>query len=310
MGALTLHEASKLRTGVVKGEAIIRTFEESSPVLRLMPFRNIAGDAYSYNVEESLPNVGYRGYNEGFSTDIGIINPQTERLSLIGMDIDVDRRLVMTRGPEVRAEQERLAVKGLGLRIARDLVHGDTDADPRQFDGLRKRVTGDQLMAPDPASPGNNGPLKVSTLMAAIDNTMNPVAILMPSALKRRLQIAAYQNLAGYISIDQDEFGYRVTRFDGLPIYDLGHDHENKKILDFNEAGPAGGNDLASVYVISFGGNGVVGLQNGGIMVDDLGEIDTAPVYRTRLEWMIGMAIHSGKAVTRIWGVQDADVVQ
>ena len=308
--ALTLHEASKHRTGVVKAQAIVKTFEESSALLRMLPFMDIKGDAFTYNVEEKLPAVGYRGYNEGFDTSIGIINPQTERLSIVGGDVDVDRRLVMTRGEEVRSEQEMMTVRSAALKISSDFIKGDSDTDPRAFDGLRKRITGDQLFSPDAANPANNAPLSISRLMKAIDETVDASAIILSHDMRRRLQIAAQANLGGSIEFDKDEFGYRVMLFDQLPLITLGRDNDHKHIIDFNEAGPGGGNTSTSVYVVSFSPNGVKGLQNGGILVDDLGEIDDKPVYRTRIEWQVGMAVMSGYSASRIWGITDAPVIQ
>ena len=39
--------------------------------------------------------------------------------------------------------------------------------------------------------------------------------------------------------------------------------------------------------------DGVTGIQNGGMDVRDLGELQTAPVWRTRVEWFTGIAAFS-----------------
>jgi hypothetical protein len=56
------------------------------------------------------------------------------------------------------------------------------------------------------------------------------------------------------------------------------------------------------------GDEGVNGLQNGSIDVRDLGELQTAPVYRTRLEWYSGLAVFNGRAATRLWSISDAAI--
>jgi len=63
-----------------------------------------------------------------------------------------------------------------------------------------------------------------------------------------------------------------------------------------------------SIYVVSFGDGAVQGLQNGGVDVRDLGELQTAPVYRTRVEWYNGFGIFNGRAAARIWSIADATV--
>jgi hypothetical protein len=44
--------------------------------------------------------------------------------------------------------------------------------------------------------------------------------------------------------------------------------------------------------------------------VRDLGEIDALPVYRTRVEWLVAMAVMHGKAVSRVWGITNAAITR
>jgi hypothetical protein len=310
MPALSIHEASKHSTGVVKREAIIRSFLDNSAILRYLPFLDIRGDTYTYNLEDQLPGVGWRGYNEGFETHVGVINPQTEVLKIIGSDVDVDRRIVWTRGEAVRAEQEQSTIRSLSMQINDTMINGDSSTNPRQFDGLRRRITGNQLIPANLSTPNANAPLSMAALLKAIDEVMNPSAILMSPAMKRRLDVAAQQNMGGEIRVGKDDFGFRTSYLNGLPILPVGYDNTGKWIMDFNESGPAGGSQSSSIYIVSFDNEGVRGLQNGGIMVDDLGELDAKPVYRTRIEWQLGLTVHRGRAASRIWGITDAPVTQ
>jgi hypothetical protein len=45
---------------------------------------------------------------------------------------------------------------------------------------------------------------------------------------------------------------------------------------------------------------GVHGLQNGGMQIRDLGELDTKPVFRTRVEHYQSIAIKDGQAAARL----------
>jgi len=56
------------------------------------------------------------------------------------------------------------------------------------------------------------------------------------------------------------------------------------------------------------GEDSLTGLQNGTIDTRDLGELQTAPVYRTRVEWYNGIAILNGRAVARLGGISNAAV--
>lgn len=52
--------------------------------------------------------------------------------------------------------------------------------------------------------------------------------------------------------------------------------------------------EAGHIYAIDFGVmEKVCGLQNGGVSVRDLGEIDSMPVLKTRIEWYCGMAMFS-----------------
>ena len=55
---------------------------------------------------------------------------------------------------------------------------------------------------------------------------------------------------------------------------------------------------------------GVVGLQNGIMEVRDLGELQTMPVMRTRVEWLVGMAVMHGRAAARLRGISNAAVTK
>jgi hypothetical protein len=61
------------------------------------------------------------------------------------------------------------------------------------------------------------------------------------------------------------------------------------------------------VYAVHFGAGapdqGVVGLTNGGVQVMDLGQLETKPVYRTRIEWFVGLALFGPKPAARLKGV-------
>jgi hypothetical protein len=43
--------------------------------------------------------------------------------------------------------------------------------------------------------------------------------------------------------------------------------------------------------------------------VRDLGELDTMPLWRTRVEWYSGLGIFNGAAAVRVWGISNAPIV-
>src|SRR5688500_20228414 len=121
---LTLVEAAKLETGDVKRRAIIELYARNSSVLLAMPFDSIPGNALSYNLEETLPGISFRGVNEAFTEDAGVINPVTENLSIAGGDLDVDRFITETMGSNQRTIREARKVKALALTFTKKFITG------------------------------------------------------------------------------------------------------------------------------------------------------------------------------------------
>lgn len=310
LNALTLVEAAKLETGDVVRQAIIELYAGSSDVLMNLPFNDIPGNAMKYNREESLPGVGFRGVNEAYTPSTGILNPLTEALVIAGGDLDVDKFIVDTMGMAQRSTHEAMKVRALSLAWTKKFIKGDNQSDPREFDGLQVRITGNQKIAAGTTDGGD--PLSLAILDQAIDQTLNPTHLLMSKALRRKLTTAARAtSVGGYITYEKDAFGRQVTMYNDLPIMTVDLDNTNTAILGFNEASnhanatATGG----SIYVLSMGEGGIQGLQNGGIDVRDLGELQTSPLYRTRVEWYNGFAVFNGRAATRVWSISNAAFV-
>jgi hypothetical protein len=307
--AMTLMEASKRFSGEVKRSAVIEQFARSSALLAALPFMDINGNAYSYNVEGKLPNIGFRGVNEGYSEGVGVVNPEVERLRIAGGDLDVDKFLVDTLGGDVRADEEVRKIKALSGFITDRLINGNSVTNPDEFDGFRNRVVGPQLFAADVDAPLANSPLSLESLDAAIDEVEGPTALIMSKAMQRKLIKAARANVGGDIQMsDKDEFGFRVNMYNDLPMLIADVNHLGQRIINFDEVGPAGGVNSTSIYVVSFGDGMITGLQNGAMKVTDLGELETKPVFRTRLDWYVGLAVMHPRSISRIWGIQNADV--
>jgi hypothetical protein len=305
--ALTLIEAAKLHSGNVEKSAVIEQFARSSDLMAAVPFENIPGNALSYNMEGTLPGVAFRGVNESYTESTGIINPQTEALVIAGGDLDVDKFIVDTMGMDQRSVQEMLKVKALSLTITNKFIKGDSTSDPREFDGLQVRCTGNQLIAA--GSTANGTALSLAKMDDLIDAVDNPSAILMNKTLIRRLAAAARStSVAGYLTYTIGAFGQRVTAYNGIPIIPIDKDEAGNVILPFTEACTSGTATGTSIYCVSFGDGAVQGIQNGVMDVRDLGEIQTKPVYRTRVEWYMGMVIYSGRAAARMYSIADGAV--
>jgi len=297
--ALTLVESAKLYSGDPVRSSIIEMFARSSEILEVLPIETIPGTAYRYNREETLPNVGFRGVNEAFTEGTGIINPMVEPLVIIGGDLDVDRFIVEKMGPETRAAHEKMKIKAISLKYDKTFIKGDQTSEPREFDGLQVRCTGDQLISAGTTSGG--AALSLAKLDELIDAVDDPTHLLMNKTMRRRMDAAARSSsVGGYITYELNAFGRRVAYYKDIPILTVGKDNTNTEIMAFDEAAYTGASTASSIYCVSFGEGMFTGIQGADVSVRDLGEVDDSPVYRTRMEWDCGIVVLHGRAAGRL----------
>jgi len=306
--SLTLVEAAKQSQDPIQS-AIIEMYAMNSDVLRVLPINSIAGSAMRYNREETLPGIGFRGVNEAYTESTGILNPQVEPLVIAGGDLDVDTFILQTMGMSQRSVQENMKVKALALAWTKAFLKGDSISDPRSFDGLQARLTGDQLFYAGTTDGGDA--LSLAKLDELIDRVENPTHLIMNKAMRRRLSIAARTyTVGGFITYDVDAFGRQVTKYNDLPILIADYDNTGTDILAFNELGYTGSTATgSSIYCVSLGDGMLTGIQSKTMEVRDLGELQTKPAMRTRVEWFSGIACFHGKAAARLGGITNAPVV-
>lgn len=303
--ALTLIEAAKLRSGDVIRQSIIEIYAMNSDILRVLPFDNIEGNALKYNQEGALPGIGFRGVNEGYTEGTGVVNPVTEPLVIAGGDLDVDKFIVRTMGQDQRSTQEAMKVKALAHKFTNVFIKGDSQTNTKEFDGLQVRLTGNQVISNDTSPDG--GALSMTKLDEAIDAVDEPTHLIMSKAMRRVLTAAARNEaVGGHINYTQDEFGRTQTQYNELPILLADRNSDNFASLAADEAYTGGGTaDGSSIYVVSFQEGWLQGIQNGEPDVTDLGEQDAKPVFRTRVEWYVGMTLFHPRSAARL---RDIDV--
>lgn len=305
--ALTLLEAAKF---MPEQEAVfVEQYANAAPLLQLLPFRDVPSGALPYNQEHILPGIGFRGINEAFSESTGVINPQVEVCKISGGDLDVDRYLIQTQGDQVRAIHEMMKVKSLAHAWVRTFFKGNSATDPRVFDGLQQRITGTQLIS--------NAAAGAALSLAKLDEALDVVdgnnkVMFMNRTLRRRLSAAAKSTtVSGFITYEPSSFGYQVMMYNDIPIYTVDWDETDAQILDFTESSPDGTSSVlcSSIYIMNVGDMGVTGIQTAPMSVRDLGELQTQPVFRTRVEWAASFAVMSGRSVARLSGILNAPAV-
>lgn len=311
--ALTLVEAAKLSNNTLQ-RGVIKTFVNNSVVLDRLPLMPIQGNAYAYNIEATLPGVAFRSVNEAYVESTGTFNQRSESLVIMGGDADVDRFLVQTRGNlnDQRQIQTEMKVRSATMTFQNYFINGDVSVDTKGFDGLKKRLTGSQVIAAgtNGIPVVGNGGTDTQTFFDRLDDLMaavpgGPDVLYCNASIRSRIRSAG-RRIGGVDIFQEDLTGKRVIAWNGVPIMDIGTKADGTLIIPQTETQGTATGTTSSIYAVKFGqGEGdqaTTGLTNGGIMVDDLGMLQSQPVYRTRIEFYCGLAIF-GYGAARLSGV-------
>ena len=279
---LTLTEASKLIQNPLQ-RGVVETFARTSPVLERLPFMDVNGNAYSYNVEQTLPGIAFRDYNTSYTESTGVVNPHTEKLYIMGGISSVDRALVKTQGSvnNIRAIHDNMKAKAAALTFTAKFFNGDNTTAATEFDGLKERLTGNQALT-------YTGALTLDKVDELVDGVIGgPTALFMSKATRRTVN--ALRRAAGQATeVVSDSFGRQIDAYAGIPIGVIEEDKDGAAILADGE-----------IYAIRMGVQEYVsGLQAGGMEVIDLGLNRTQ--YETLIEWICGIAVFHPKAAARL----------
>ncbi len=317
--ALTFAEAAKASTTTLQ-KGVYGTFILNSPILDRLPFKTIQGNAFAYNEEETLPGVAFRGVNEGYVESTGTINQLTERLKIMGGDADVDRFIQLTQSNvnDQRTIQLDMKIKALVYAFQNAFFNGNETVNPLEFDGLKTRLVGNQVIdaAPNGLPVVGSGDADTFAFLDKLDELLAAVpgidgsngAIYMNSAILQKFRSATRRLKIDSI-IEADIGGKRAIEWNGVPIHPAGSTPAGAQILGQNEEiGTA--ENTSSIYAVKFGNDvgdrAVTGLWNNGIDVMDLGQLQEKPVLRHRIEWFPSLAVFSGKGAARLRGVLNA----
>jgi hypothetical protein len=301
--ALTLVEAAKLSTDTLQ-RGVIETFARTSAILELLPFMEIAGNSYKYNQEGTLPGIAFRDINAGYVESTGVINQSSEGLYILGGDVDVDKFLIQTRGniQDIRAVHTEMKAKALSLSWTKGFFKGDHTTNPLEFDGLEKRLTGGQVIYAGDDGAAVTLPM-IDELIDAVEG--EPDALFMSKSMRRDIKFLL-QKSTHYVENGSDAFGRPVSTYGGIPIRVIETDVAGAEILGFGETRGSSA-VTASIYAVRFGADQFVsGLRNGIVSVRDLGELETKPCFRTRIEFYCGMAVFHPRAAARLAGITKA----
>ena len=295
MAGISLAQSARMTNDVLQA-GVIEVLATESKLLQLLPFMNVQGSGYTYNIEKNLGNAQFRKVNGGYNYGAIETIPVTERIVILGDEAIVDTYQIAVESDinNLMAIEVALRTKAIAHKFEKCFIDGGKTAGSgvpsesvaNEFVGILTRYT-----ETAPANiPSNALPLfqaqvitKTDDLIGDLDTLLDMVAggadcLIMNK--KTRRQVTAKGR--AFCDYRQGEFGTQFVQYGGVDIVDVD------------------GDLLADDVVIAakFGAKeAVCGLQNGGVRVTALGEMESQPQLKTRIEWFVGLAVFNPKAV-------------
>ena len=295
MAGISLAQSARMTNDVLQA-GVIEVLATESKLLQLLPFMNVQGSGYTYNIEKNLGNAQFRKVNGGYNYGAIETIPVTERIVILGDEAIVDTYQIAVESDinNLMAIEVALRTKAIAHKFEKCFIDGGkaagsgvpSESVANEFVGILTRYT-----ETAPANiPSNALSLfqaqvitKTDDLIGDLDTLLDMVAggadcLIMNK--KTRRQVTAKGR--AFCDYRQGEFGTQFVQYGGVDIVDVD------------------GDLLADDVVIAakFGAKeAVCGLQNGGIRVTALGEMESQPQLKTRIEWFVGLAVFNPKAV-------------
>lgn len=304
MGLLLADAAKLTQDQLVAG--VIETMITESAVLRRLPFITLVGNTLTYNQEATLGTAAFYAVGDTWTESAMTITQVTAALKVLGGDADVDQFLQQTYSTtnDLRALAIEKKAKAVAQAFALNFFAGDS-ADPKQFDGLKKLAGAvDIAMAYSStvraATSGANG---ITPTLELVDQFIDavkpgkPDVLFMSKRTRRKLNSLKRASGSGVLETTADAFGQFVVTYDGIPV------EVDENIPDNETQGTS--LDCSSIYAVKFGfETGITGLQNGGIEVVPIGNLETKDAWRTRIKWYCGLANFNAWSLARFAGVR------
>ena len=295
MAGISLAQSARMTNDVLQA-GVIEVLATESKLLQLLPFMNVQGSGYTYNIEKNLGNAQFRKVNGGYNYGAIETIPVTERIVILGDEAIVDTYQIAVESDinNLMAIEVALRTKAIAHKFEKCFISGGTaagsgvpsESKANEFVGILTRYTETApANIPSEALPLFQAQVitKTEDLIGDLDTLLDMVAggadcLIMNK--KTRRQVTAKGR--AFCDYRQGEFGTQFVQYGGIDIVDVD------------------GDLLADDVVIAakFGAKeAVCGLQNGGVRVTALGEMESQPQLKTRIEWFVGLAVFNPKAV-------------
>jgi len=267
---------------------------------------------------KDLPTVAWRNLNEGYTATKGTTEQVTETIYLLGGDIEIDSALKKVKNllEPVEKTQRKMKMAAMAYEYNDTFINGDLAVDPKQFEGIKKRLAG---MGARQTILATAAGATVATVLATavtanrfIDDMHRLVSLVEGGAThlfmnkKTKWGFEACLRRSGLLKTTTDAFEREFNTFMGALIVDVGiQADQSTEIITNTEVAADAGADSTSIYAVNMEvGRGCHGIKIGNIDIYDPlkgGEKEAGPQTLLRVDWMVGLANWSDYSIARLY---------
>jgi len=280
----------------------------------------------------NLPSVNWSQLNAEPVTTKATPVPYQEQAFLLRNTIDVDKYIVEEENSIVdpRGIQTEAYLKALTYDVNfkyfnNDHITGDANAPV----GLKYRINNGATFGVRSENKINSSGLDISQatlgttpvngnkLLEYVDQLLwsvdapdgDGVVIYANEVFKRRFNFALRAlGTSGGLNVSQDQFGRTISQYKGAIIRDPGYkSDQTTRIITNTEASDGtdpGNSTYTSIYAVNYSEDHLMGWQFGPPNVQDLGLINNGVIYRTLIDYAVGIANTSTRSMARLYGLK------
>ncbi|WP_040212542.1 major capsid protein [Clostridium polynesiense] len=254
---------------------VINVMERESKVLEHIPFKEVRALVYRQNLNTLLPKVDFRDLYTGYNSDFVEFETEVFELEPCGADADVDLVLVYGQNiTDLRSEVTTIKAEAVASTVEEAFFNGNGIGHiPKGL--LTLLMEGKKGTAITGSLSGNKVDVErdMDLLYQLIDGVHGGAEFLYMNKATRRKLNFVFHNMGYNIVVDSNKFGQPVTKFNGVEIALTEHLKDGV------------------IVAVRYGVKYIEGLTNGGLSIRDLGELDSKPVLRTRIDFTFGVKV-------------------
>ncbi len=308
--ALTLLEGNKYSQTQLR-RAVIDLLVKDSRILEKLPFIELMGNSFTYNVITTRSGADFYGVGEEWVEATPELTQYTVTLKILGGDADVDNFLIATRSNIIDLKTTVIndKIKSVQEKFLDTFYYGDATTYTKQFNGLQALISSTTYNTVSAGS-GTGSALSIAKLRQAIDlpTGFKPTSIVMSKAMRRGISIYL-DSIGDKFPSGRDEFGRNIQVFDGMEIIVDDHIVNVETAASGVYTANTGGANT-SIFILTFAEQACCGVQgSAGVIAEPIGTLETKDAIRTRIKWYTGLMFQALRSCAKVDGIVAAGTV-